>query len=224
MPAPLLIGTRGWEHPDWVPDFYPAELPDDWRLCFYSNRLRSVLVPADIWKTVDAVTVAGWRADSDPDFRFVLEPPAALYVPGADALSGFLTLIEPLSTQVAGFLLRPAQSLGIESLGVLLRALGARAPLSIDMPFPLPEVTERLLDEHGVGRLWDAERTDAPRAGGGLRVGVARRGDPRRLRALIEAMGAWRSEDATAALFFDNASEGARLAEQARTLAEFMGV
>jgi len=27
---PILIGTRGWNHASGG-DFYPAELPDDWR-------------------------------------------------------------------------------------------------------------------------------------------------------------------------------------------------
>ena len=44
MTEPLLIGTRGWDHASGG-DFYPADLPDDWRFCYYSNNLRSVLVP-----------------------------------------------------------------------------------------------------------------------------------------------------------------------------------
>ena len=48
MTEPILIGVRGWEYPP-QESYYPPELPEEWRFCFYSNRLRSVLVPAQVW-------------------------------------------------------------------------------------------------------------------------------------------------------------------------------
>jgi hypothetical protein len=59
MTEPLMIGTRGW-NPDSGSDFYPAELPDDWRFCYYSNNLRSVLVPQETWDAVQRADVAQW--------------------------------------------------------------------------------------------------------------------------------------------------------------------
>ena len=223
MPTPLLIGTRGWAHAGWTPSFYPDELPPDWRFCFYSNRLRSVLVPAEMWVGADVATVAAWRNDSDPEFRFVLELPAALDRGDLSSLSSFLELIRPIAPQLAGFVLRAA-SLETAVLATLLAGLAPIAPLCVDAGGSLSDGSARLFAEYQVGRLWDAERGEPPPPGGRLCVGIARGGDPRRLRHLIEAMTGWRSGEATAALFFEHETEGARLAEQARTRAEFMGV
>ena len=85
MTEPLMIGTRGWAHAAWEGGFYPPELPAEWRFCFYSNNLRSALVPQEQWATVTGADVAAWLEDSDPAFRFVLELPPALGVPHAHA-------------------------------------------------------------------------------------------------------------------------------------------
>jgi len=41
----LLIGTCGWDHGHWCGPFYDPDLPTDWRLTYYANLLRAVLVP-----------------------------------------------------------------------------------------------------------------------------------------------------------------------------------
>ena len=45
----LLLGTVGWDRPDWLGGYYPADLPADWRLAYYANDCSCVLVPADRW-------------------------------------------------------------------------------------------------------------------------------------------------------------------------------
>ncbi len=30
----VLVGARGWEHEAWTDRFYPADLPEDWRLTY----------------------------------------------------------------------------------------------------------------------------------------------------------------------------------------------
>lgn len=200
--------------------FYPPDLPDEWRLCFYSNRLRSVLVPEQAWAAVGADTIAAWRDDTDPLFRFILEPPPTVYT--RDAAAPFLDLIAPLQDRVAGFVLRPG-TMGRSPLAALLDTFTMRAPVCVDLPTPTADIAD-LLHAHDVGRVWNAAQTTTPSGGGRLCVAEAQAGDPRRLRALLEIVRVWAAGEAIGALFFRHESEGALLAEQARTLAEFMGV
>jgi len=75
----VLIGTRGWDYPLWTPDFYPPELPPEWRLTFYANNFNSVLVPARDWMEPPLARLEQWLMDTGDTFRFMLELP-----PGAD--------------------------------------------------------------------------------------------------------------------------------------------
>ena len=115
MTEPLLIGMRGWQHPDWEEHFYPAELPADWRFCFYSNRLRSVLLPGEMWSAVDVGEVRHWQGECDAQFQFVLELPVELALPATREdfdvrWTGFRGLIDIIHAQTAGLLLRVPDS------------------------------------------------------------------------------------------------------------------
>lgn len=46
----LIIGTQGWESETWLDFFYPENMPEDWRLDFYSNFFECVLVEESVWK------------------------------------------------------------------------------------------------------------------------------------------------------------------------------
>lgn len=67
----INIGTYGWCHPDWSGTFYDPDLPADWRLSWYANHFRTVVIPADYVLSADRID--RWLADTDPAFRFILE-------------------------------------------------------------------------------------------------------------------------------------------------------
>ncbi len=67
----LRIGTRGWCYPAWAGTFYDADLPPEWRLSWYANHLRSVLIPADGLHQMNPDGVRCWVEDTDPEFRFI---------------------------------------------------------------------------------------------------------------------------------------------------------
>lgn len=52
----MLLGTLGWERPDWLGGYYPQDLPPDWRLAYYANDCGCVFLPADTWGSADS----GW--------------------------------------------------------------------------------------------------------------------------------------------------------------------
>ena len=50
MSGPFVeIGASGWEHEQWVDNYYPEDLPEDWQLGFYQHSFRFVLVPMPQW-------------------------------------------------------------------------------------------------------------------------------------------------------------------------------
>lgn len=227
MSEPLLIGTRGWLHPAWEGVFYPPDLPAEWRLCFYSNRLRAVLVPADSWPAITRAEVEQWVQDSDPLFRFVLEVPADVWVAPKVAVSRLLDVAAPISAQIAGMSLTVPATAVPSELDELLALLTRAHPVCLTLPPALassPAVGELAL-RYDAGREWRMSEQSAPPAGGRFLMARMAGGDPRALRAAIDALVAWRGEEGVAGLFID--APGARsphLAEQARTLAELMGV
>ncbi len=236
MPESLLIGTRGWEHPGWRGRFYPEELPEDWRFCYYSNWLRAVLVPAETWGAVTRGEVRAWAEDCDPEFRFVLELPAEVTAPAPPSalraqLAEFFKTIEPIRSRTAGLVVPADHRLEEpDAFAALLGRLAQSAfPLCVDLP--AARRTPAFLEAaaaHGAGLLWHCtlQSVPPPDTGGGLLVAVARTADPRTQRRLLEALSAWQAPGGggTAALFFDDPIEGAEQAKQARSLAELMGL
>jgi len=223
MSEAILIGTRGWDHDAWHGGFYPEELPPEWRLCYYSNVLRAVWVPADAWAGVTAEAVAQWVQDSDSGFRFILEPPP---LPSPAELSAFLQFIAPIFPRIGGFLLRVAVGTPRDSdwLESVLAELTREHPVCVDLPtaWQSPALSA-LLSAHRAGHYWDCTASDVPLPGGALLVALSAGGTPLELRRRLEAVAHWQGSERRAALFFDgpNAAEAARAA---RTLAELMGV
>ncbi len=74
----LLVVAVGWDHDPWSGGFYPDDLPRDWRLTYYANVFRGVLVPAPATAAADTGTAEAWLEDTPEGFRFVLEVDPAL--------------------------------------------------------------------------------------------------------------------------------------------------
>ena len=73
--------TPDWESQDWACVFYPDDLPDAWRLAYYSNEFPSVLLPASRWMSMAEAEWEEWRSDTPEGFRIYLELPAQQRAP-----------------------------------------------------------------------------------------------------------------------------------------------
>jgi hypothetical protein len=200
--TPILIGTRGWNQISGG-DFYPAELPDDWRFCYYSNNLRSVLVPQETWDSAQRADVAQWLEDSDPAFRFVIELPAMLGCPLAQdereqALEKFLETLEPVAPRIAGLLLRVASDADVlpDWLDSFLNRLADIAPVCVDLPEGpwCAPVVHALLAAQGAGLAWHCSPETAPHPGGRLMIARAPPASAREVRRFIERLAQWQGE------------------------------
>ena len=63
----------GWDPNPAAPPWYPDDLPDDWRLGYFSNAFWAVLVPAAQWRAAGPAVAGRWAEDTPLRFRFYLE-------------------------------------------------------------------------------------------------------------------------------------------------------
>lgn len=232
----LLIGIRGWEHDQWQDGFYDDALPSEWRLCYYSNVIRSVLVPAQKWESVSAADLSQWGEDIDEEFRFVLELPAWV---GDTALPGFenwqqkiqqfLEMTRNLHPWLSAYLLRiPSREPNppVTWLRDRLEVLGDRFPVCVDLPIGPVRTGQmlELLDAFGASLCWRPSREPKPEEGGEFMVTLVDQSGLKALRAAIEQLGAWMGASRGAGLFFTAPGPAPQLAEQARIIAELLDV
>jgi len=217
----LLIGSRDWEHVPWQETFYPHDLPADWRLTYYANEFRVVLVP---WARLAGGQAAQWAGDIDAGFGFICESPPGLATP-AEA-QAFADSLAPLGERCAGIrLLASAESLNRPGeLDVLLGVLAARWPTSVDLAQPVSPEIDRLLRAHDCGMCWHGppQAADLERGRLALAVLPSPQGDLRLLRSVVETCLAASSAGRTAALVFDGEPPDVQTMEQAGTIADLL--
>lgn len=70
----ILIGTLNWQHKSWQDTFYPAGMPEDWQLDYYSNQYLTVLVSPTIWQSwTEEMLEELVESLEDEEFYFVLQ-------------------------------------------------------------------------------------------------------------------------------------------------------
>jgi uncharacterized protein YecE (DUF72 family) len=71
----ILIGTSGYNYPEWKGTFYPPKTPSARMLEYYAQHLPSVEINYTFYRMATAKIVAGWDAATPPGFTFVLKAP-----------------------------------------------------------------------------------------------------------------------------------------------------
>lgn len=215
----LLIGCRGWDHDGWVPGFYPSELPDDWRFCFYSNQHRSVLVTEHELADVDVEQVSGWRDDCDEGFRFVFDLTPALLASSARPWPAWEAVLAPLRERTAGFLVSGLQG---RRLGLL--AAGSFPGTCVWCDDPGDGMEDEAMPGPGWGVVWRPQNQKAPSRSDVPVLALVGSLELPRLRRVLEVLAKVVAGTGYAALFFDDERHGHASAREARLLAELMGV
>ncbi|NPA72816.1 MAG: hypothetical protein GXO35_08320 [Gammaproteobacteria bacterium] len=102
----LQIGAFGWQHDAWLGTFYPEDLPEDWRLDYYSNAFRTLLVPQQTWQAwaLGGAEVLEEVQDAvEGDFFFYLAIESVQV--DSDLTLAVNQVIEGLSERVAGLVI-----------------------------------------------------------------------------------------------------------------------
>lgn len=104
--ARVRIGTIGWLFDSWDRDYYPEDIPQEWKLGYYANELTAVVVPEALWKQADPEQLEEMAEDVHEEFGFYFQIKAhwpsvqeyeRLYSIFADNVFGFL--VESASIQ-----------------------------------------------------------------------------------------------------------------------------
>lgn len=220
----LLIGTAGWDNEKWIGGFYPQDLPEDWRFGYYTNRFRSVLVPATSWSASDTEPLVDtMQEDLYPEFRMVLEWQLPERGDLAAQAEEFLQKSRAVDENVDAYLVRVAGSANDAAMRAI-KLLQERHPVCLcGGNAQIDEGYSRL---DGVSQCWRTDSEEQPLARGQFLVALSGNTDPRGIREIIEKIDAWPeglSSVQGAALFFIN-DKSADTALQARTISELMGV
>lgn len=75
MAMRVLIGTSGYNYPEWKGTFYPPKTPGSRMLQYYAEHLPSVEINYTFYRMPNPKIVAGWDAATPATFTFVLKAP-----------------------------------------------------------------------------------------------------------------------------------------------------
>jgi uncharacterized protein YecE (DUF72 family) len=107
----ILVGTSGYNYPEWKGSFYPADLPATKFLPYYASQFPTVEINYTFYRMPTPKIVAGWRAQVPAAFRFTLKAPKRIThdrrlraAEVADSLHGFITAASELGPQLAALL------------------------------------------------------------------------------------------------------------------------
>jgi uncharacterized protein YecE (DUF72 family) len=71
----ILVGTSGYNYPEWKGSFYPSDLPTTKMLPFYASRFSTVEINYTFYRTPTPRLVENWASQVPADFRFTLKAP-----------------------------------------------------------------------------------------------------------------------------------------------------
>ena len=107
----ILVGTSGYNYPEWKGSFYPPDLAAAKMLPYYAGKFPTVEINYTFYRMPTPKLIAGWRAQVPPSFRFTLKAPKRIThdkrLRAADvesSVSGFLTAASELGPQMAALL------------------------------------------------------------------------------------------------------------------------
>jgi uncharacterized protein YecE (DUF72 family) len=105
----ILVGTSGYNYPEWKGSFYPADLPTAKMLPYYAGRFPTVEINATFYRMPTAKTVAAWAQQVPPTFRFTLKAPKRIthdkrLTDVADPVRAFCAAAAELGPQLAALL------------------------------------------------------------------------------------------------------------------------
>ena len=107
----ILIGTSGYNYPEWKGSFYPSDLPAAKMLPYYASKFPTVEINYTFYRMPTPKLIAGWRAQVPPEFRFTLKAPKRIThdkrlraAEVAESVNGFITAASELGPQMAALL------------------------------------------------------------------------------------------------------------------------
>ena len=97
---PILLGTSGWDYPEWDGSVYPPRGVSD-KLRFYSGQFPIVEFNSTFYRLPPPAVAASWARRTPPSFRFAAKFPQTIthelrLVDTSSELERFLAVLKPL--------------------------------------------------------------------------------------------------------------------------------
>jgi uncharacterized protein YecE (DUF72 family) len=107
----ILVGTSGYNYPEWKGSFYPPDLSAARMLPFYASKFPTVEINYTFYRMPTPKLIAGWRAQVPETFRFTLKAPKRIThdkrlraAEVAESVQGFIAAASELGPQMAALL------------------------------------------------------------------------------------------------------------------------
>ncbi len=71
----MLVGTSGYNYPEWRGTFYPEKFSTDKMLAYYAERFSTVEINYTFYRMPTEKLLAGWAAGTPENFTFTLKAP-----------------------------------------------------------------------------------------------------------------------------------------------------
>ncbi len=75
MSERVLVGTSGYNYPEWRGSFYPEKFSTDKMLAYYAERFATVEINYTFYRMPTEKLLAGWAAGTPDGFSFTLKAP-----------------------------------------------------------------------------------------------------------------------------------------------------
>ena len=155
----IQVGTSGWSYKEWKGSFYPAKMPADEMLRFYSGHFPAVEVNNSFYRIPAERVLAGWAEQVPDQFRFVMKASRRIthnhrLTDQDGSLAYFLRAVNPLGERLGPtlFQLPPTLKKDLERLRQFLGKLPKRWAAAMEFRHPswFDEEVYDVLRDHGV--------------------------------------------------------------------------
>lgn len=217
---PLLIGACGWSHTNWAADFYPEDLPMDWRLSYYANEFPVVLVTVEEWRLPEA-DATHWCEESEVFFRFVL----GISADTAEEVRSQLHMAVAFGDRCIGSLLRTSLSSDVAALTKLLDSVVDLLPLCVDFGDDNPaDSVLQLLRSRQISCCWHGEGEAEGLVLGPLAVSriITNDVNPRQIRHWVETCLTAGDQHRQTILLFDGDPPDIEVIRQAQIILDLL--
>lgn len=133
----ILVGTSGYNYPEWKGSFYPLDLAAAKMLPYYATKFKTVEINYTFYRMPTSKIVAGWAAQVPADFRFTLKAPKRIThdkrlraAEVADSLRAFVSVAGELGPRLASLLFQLPPNFK-KDLGLLNEFLSLLPPTTV---------------------------------------------------------------------------------------------
>lgn len=172
MPQRVLVGTSGYNYPEWRGTFYPDKFPTTRMLAYYAERFPTVEINYTFYRLPNEKLLAGWSAATPDPFCFTLKAPRRITHDAKlqhcdDLLLAFCRTAQTLGPKlgVLLFQLPPASRKNVDVLRRFVEAFpeGIRAAFEFRHPSWFDEDVLAVLRERNLALcIADSEKLHTP--------------------------------------------------------------